>query len=256
MGHVGTGQAATGLKNDFYAYDPLTNSWTEIQEFPGLPRKGAVAFSELDYGFVGTGDAGVLQNDFWMYDASLDLWIQKAPFPGTPRSGAVAWSTSFPLAYIALGEDNLNEFKKDVWEYNYYTNSWLQRSDFPGSGRKNAVAFTISGIAYVGTGFNGTFHDDFYAYSGTAGIQDNNILSSVYFYPNPTQSLIQIKGVQEDLIGYRIYSLSGLLIGERLFNSVENYAINLTNHTKIPGVYMIQLMANNQAYPLKRIILE
>ena len=256
MGHVGTGQAATGLKNDFYTYDPLTNSWTEIQEFPGLPRKGAVAFSELDYGFVGTGDAGVLQNDFWMYDASLDLWIQKAPFPGTPRSGAVAWSTSFPLAYIALGEDNLNEFKKDVWEYNYYTNSWLQRSDFPSSGRKNAVAFTISGIAYVGTGFNGTFHDDFYAYSGTAGIKENNTLSSVSFYPNPTQSVIQINGDQEDLIGYRIYSLSGLLIGERLFNSVENYTINLTNHTKIPGVYMIQLRGINQVYPLKRIVLE
>ena len=256
LGHVGTGQAASGLTNDFYTYDPLTNSWTEIQEFPGLPRKGAVAFSELDYGFVGTGDAGVLQNDFWMYDAALDLWIQKAPFPGTPRSGAVAWSTSFPLAYIALGEDNLNEFKKDVWEYNYYTNSWLQRSDFPGSGRKNAVAFTISGIAYVGTGFNGTFHDDFYAYSGTAGIQENKSTNSVSFYPNPTQSLIQIKGVQEDLIAYRIYAASGLLIGERQFNSVENSAINITNHTKIPGVYMIQLMANNQAYPLTRIILE
>jgi hypothetical protein len=118
------------------------------------------------------------------------------------------------------------------------------------------VAFTISGIAYVGTGFNGAFHDDFYAYSGTAGIQENNTPNSVSFCPNPTQSVIQIKGVQEDLIGYRIYAASGLLIGERQFNSVENYAINLTNHTKILGVYMIQLMANNQAYPLTRIILE
>ena len=254
--YVGTGQDASGLTKDFYTYNALTNTWTQIQDFPGLARRGAVAYSEDNYGFIGTGAAGVLLNDFWMYDATLDTWIQKAPFPGTPRSGAVAWGAAFPLGYIALGEDNFNEFKKDVWEYNYYTNSWMQRSDFPGVGRKHAVAFSIQGIAYVGTGFNGTFHDDFYAYTGTAGIQEIYDSNEFLLFPNPTNSSIEIRGLNEDVIAYTIYAVSGELIAKEIYNPSQNNTINLLEHVRLPGVYMIQLHGTKRTYPLKKIILQ
>ena len=254
--YVGTGQDASGLTKDFYTYNALTNTWTQIQDFPGLARRGAVAYSEDNHGFIGTGDAGVLLNDFWMYDATLDTWIQKAPFPGTPRSGAVAWGAAFPLGYIALGEDNFNEFKKDVWEYNYYTNSWMQRSDFPGVGRKHAVAFSIQGIAYVGTGFNGTFHDDFYAYTGTAGIQEIYDSNEFLLFPNPTNSSIEIRGLNEDVIAYTIYAVSGELIAKEIYNPSQNNTINLLEHVRLPGVYMIQLHGTKRTYPLKKIILQ
>jgi len=260
LAYVGTGQDASGLKKDFYTYNAATNIWTQIQDFPGLARRAAVAYSGEYHGFIGTGDTGILLNDFWMYDAGLDTWIQKAPFPGTPRSGAVAWTMDtgidHPLGYIALGEDNLNEFKKDVWEYNYNNNSWMQRTDFPSSGRKNAVAFTIDGIAYVGTGYNGTFHDDFYAYSGTAGISEIMAENALNLYPNPTISLLQISGQKEALIGYRIYALAGTLIKENKFLSVENYTVDLASDVKFPGIYMIQLQGTNYNYPLQKIILE
>jgi N-acetylneuraminic acid mutarotase len=254
--YVGTGQDASGLTKDFYTYNALTNTWTQIQDFPGLARRGAVAYSEDNHGFIGTGDAGVLLNDFWMYDATLDTWIQKAPFPGTPRSGAVAWGAAFPLGYIALGEDNFNEFKKDVWEYNYYTNSWMQRSDFPGVGRKHAVAFSIQGIAYVGTGFNGTFHDDFYAYTGTAGIQEIYDSNEFLLFPNPTNSSTEIRGLDEDVIAYTIYAVSGELIAKEIYNPSQNNTINLLEHVRLPGVYMIQLHGTKRTYPLKKIILQ
>ena len=259
LAYVGTGQDASGLTKDFYTYNASTNTWTQIQDFPGLARRGAVAYSGENHGFLGTGAGAVLLNDFWMYDATLDTWIQKAPFPGSPRSGAVAWTPDsgidHPLGYIALGEDNFIEFKKDVWEYNYYTNSWIQRSDFPGVGRKYAVAFSIQGIAYVGTGFDGAFHDDFYAYSGTAGVSGVTELKSISFYPNPTNSVIQITSIQNDLTGYRIYAASGVLIADKLFDAGGKYVINLEDYTKIPGIYMIQIKGSNQDYPLKKIIL-
>ncbi len=254
--YVGTGQDASGLTKDFYTYNALTNTWTQIQDFPGLARRGAVAYSEDNYGFIGTGAGAVLLNDFWMYDATLDTWIQKAPFPGTPRSGAVAWGAAFPLGYIALGEDNFNEFKKDVWEYNYYTNSWMQRSDFPGVGRKHAVAFSIQGIAYVGTGFNGTFHDDFYAYTGTAGIQEIYDSNEFLLFPNPTNSSIEIRGLNEDVIAYTIYAVSGELIAKEIYNPSQNNTINLLEHVRLPGGYMIQLHGTKRTYPLKKIILQ
>ena len=258
--YVGTGQDASGLKKDFYTYNASTNIWTPIQDFPGLARRAAVAYSGEYHGFIGTGDAGVLLNDFWMYDAGLDAWIQKAPFPGTPRSGAVAWTIEkgidHPLGYIALGEDNLNQFKNDVWEYNYNTNSWIQRSDFPSSGRKNAVAFTIAGIAYVGTGYDGSFYDDLYAYSGTAGISEMTAENTLNFYPNPSHSLLQISGQKEALVGYSIYSLTGALMEESTFNQAGSYVIDLSNELKNPGIYMIQLKGNKKTYPFQKIILE
>mgnify|MGYP000120706812 CR=1 FL=1 len=153
-------------------------------------------------------------------------------------------------------DEKPNEFKSDVWEYNYNTNSWMQRSDFPSTGRKNAVVFTIAGIAYVGTGFNGTFHDDFYAYSGTAGTTEISVENTINFYPNPTHSLLQISGQKDAIVGYTIYSLAGVLIKESTFNQVENYTIDLSNELKNPGIYMIQLKGKNSAYPLQKIILE
>jgi N-acetylneuraminic acid mutarotase len=260
LAYVGTGQDATGLTKDFYTYNASTNTWTQIQDFPGLARRGAVAYSGDNHGFIGTGDAGILLNDFWMYDATLDTWIQKAPFPGSPRSGAVAWTTDsdidHPQGYIALGEDNFNEFKKDVWEYNYYTNSWMQRSDFPGVGRKDAVAFSIQGIAYVGTGYNGVFHDDFYAYSGTADVEVKDDLTEFTIFPNPTNSLVEFTGIQEGLIGYRIYAASGDLIFEEMNNPSQLHSINLWEQVRLPGVYLIQLHGKNSTYPLKKIILQ
>jgi N-acetylneuraminic acid mutarotase len=260
LAYVGTGQDASGLTKDFYTYNASTNTWTQIQDFPGLARRGAVAYSGENHGFLGTGAAAVLLNDFWMYDAALDTWIQKAPFPGTPRSGAVAWTTDsgidHPLGYIALGEDNLNEFKRDVWEYNYYTNSWMQRSDVPGVGRKDAVAFSIAGIAYVGTGFNGTFHDDFYAYTGTAGVQEINNSNEFLLFPNPTNSSIEIRGLDEDVIAYTIYAVSGELIAKDMHSTSQNNSINLLELVRLPGVYMIQLHGMKRRYPLKKIIVQ
>ena len=33
IGYVGTGESSAGLTKDFYKYDPLTNSWNQINDF-------------------------------------------------------------------------------------------------------------------------------------------------------------------------------------------------------------------------------
>lgn len=188
--YVGTGSTLTGLSKDFYAYNPNLNEWEAIEDFAGTPRQAAVGFSMDQYGFVGTGDDGTLRQDFWMYDPILDQWIQKANFPGGARSGASGWA-AFPVCYIATGEDATHTFHNDLWEYNYYLNTWIQRADLPGPGRKNAIAFELDGWGYIGTGYNnGQFLEDFWAYSGTASIQENEVLS-VQVYPNPSARFIE-----------------------------------------------------------------
>jgi N-acetylneuraminic acid mutarotase len=206
LAYVGTGESAAGLKNDFYSFNPETNSWTQRADFEGSARRDAVAFELNGFGFVGTGDDGTLKNDLWMYDVQSDTWVDKAPFPGPPRAGAVAWG-AFPVAYVGTGEDGNGDFHNDLYEYNYFLNAWVQRANIPASGRKNAFAFYINGVSYVGAGYNGTFLEDFWAYSGTAGLNSAETVN-VNLYPNPVQNqlMVQSKQTMENIT---VHSMDG-----------------------------------------------
>lgn len=245
FGYVGTGQDALGLCKDFYRFDPLTNSWTQLNDFPGTARRQAVAFTMGAEAFLGTGDDGVLRNDFWMYETSTDTWIQKANFPGTPRAGATGWGI-FPTGFIATGEDINFDYTKDVWEYNYFSNSWVQRADLPASGRKNAIAFVLNGIAYLGTGFNGTFLDDFYAYTGIVGVNElaQHNLSS---FPNPMTeqtSFIWNQSIAVDQI--KIYSITGSNVTEQfeIIATAKGFDVNRIN--ALSGHYIVSFPNSNK----------
>jgi N-acetylneuraminic acid mutarotase len=207
--YVGTGQDITGFRNDFYRYDPANNIWEAMADFAGTPRKQAVGFAMGDDGYVGTGDDGVLRNDFWQYNVALNQWFQKANFPGTARSGATGWGT-FPTGFIATGEDLNSEYKKDVWEYSYFNNAWIQRSDIPGPGRKNAFSFVLDGTAFLGAGYGGEFFDDFYAYYGILGLEENQILAESIAYPVPAQEYVTIKIENaNEILELELFDLNG-----------------------------------------------
>lgn len=208
--YVGTGQGASGLKNDFYRYNPVLNIWAPIADFGGTARRQAVSFAIGDKGYVGTGDDGIARNDFWQYYPAANAWSQKANFPGSPRSGAVGWGYGYS-GVIALGEDNTSAYRKDVWQYYYFGDVWVQRTDFSGSPRKNAVAFVINDQAFVGTGYDGDFKDDFYAYNYIVGIEDSQMPIVTSCYPNPTKdySIISMSIEQIKDVIIEIYSPSG-----------------------------------------------
>jgi hypothetical protein len=81
-------------------------------------------------------------------------------------------------------------------------------------------------------------------------------LTEFTIFPNPTNSLVEFTGIQEGLIGYRIYAASGDLIFEEMNNPSQLHSINLWEQVRLPGVYLIQLHGKNSTYPLKKIILQ
>jgi N-acetylneuraminic acid mutarotase len=249
--YVGTGQDVTGFRNDFYRYDPVNNVWEQMADFAGTPRKQAVGFAMGDDGYVGTGDDGVLRNDFWQYNVALNQWFQKANFPGTARSGATGWGT-FPTGFIATGEDLTSEYKKDVWEYSYFNNTWIQRSDIPGPGRKNAFSFVLAGTAFVGAGYGGEFYDDFYAYYGILGLEENQTHIESVVYPIPAQESVTIEvndafEITElflfDLTGkkcqvsfqWNVHKNSISLDLSQFSDGIYQYVISMQNGTKSNG---------------------
>ena len=60
--------------NDFWEYDPATDTWTQKADFEGVGRGFAVGFSIGSNGYIGTGLLGNLNyggpssKDFWEYD--------------------------------------------------------------------------------------------------------------------------------------------------------------------------------------------
>mgnify|MGYP000405387493 CR=1 FL=1 len=247
-GYVGLGVDDTGFQKDMYRYSPATNSWTQLSDFGGTGRKEAVGFTMGGQAYVGTGDDGVMRNDFWQYEPTTDTWIQKADFPGTPRKGAVGWGT-FPQAFIATGEDIGFNYTNDVWEYNYFSDTWVQRADFLGSGRTSAIAFVIQGVAFLGSGYNGEFLDDLYAYRRVLDVNELEQYTDVNLYPNPANDNISISVDPTDLVASVI-----TLQGKDITNSIEvnstmagfqinrgslpsgNYLINLT-HKEFGSVF-------------------
>ena len=43
------------VTNDFWEYDPSTNTWTQKADFGGTARNWAVGFSIGNKGYIGTG---------------------------------------------------------------------------------------------------------------------------------------------------------------------------------------------------------
>lgn len=152
--YVGTGKATSPYLDDFWQYDPITNSWTQKASFEGSARRQAVGFGIDSLGYVGTGeDANGMTDDFWKYSPTLNQWEEIEPFPGTPRKQAIGVSMG-NKGYVGTGNDGA--FLKDFWEYTPSTNTWLQKPDFAGSPRNGATAFALFPKLFIATGYDNT----------------------------------------------------------------------------------------------------
>ncbi|MEZ4959362.1 MAG: tail fiber domain-containing protein [Saprospiraceae bacterium] len=168
--YVGTGLASgSTYKKDLWKYDPATDSWTQLNDFPANfdARIDAISFVLGGEAYVGTGYSGSFKKDLWKYDPATDSWTQLNDFPANfdARIDAI----SFVLggeAYVGTGYSGSS--KKDLWKYNPATDSWTQLNDFPANfdARYEAVSFVLGGEAYVGTGeaSGSTYKKDLWKY--------------------------------------------------------------------------------------------
>jgi N-acetylneuraminic acid mutarotase len=152
-GYVGLGNNSwpSPSLNDLWEYDPATDSWAQMANFPGDTRELPISFSIGNSGYIGTGmDHGIssLINDFWEWNQTTNTWFQKNNFPGSPR----AWSFGFSIGskgYICTDPQNSIH---DLWEYDPANDSWIQKAGFPGHGNGGVTGFAIGTKAYIGTG--------------------------------------------------------------------------------------------------------
>jgi N-acetylneuraminic acid mutarotase len=145
LGHINNWNNSINY-DDWWEYDPGTDSWMQKANYPMGGRYHAIAFSIGNYAYVGTGsDWNGDHDDMWRYSPATNLWSPIPPVPGGPRSGAVAL-TANGKGYVMLGD-----FQNDIWEYDPSTNAWSARPSSPVTGY-SSVGAVYNGKIYVGVG--------------------------------------------------------------------------------------------------------
>ncbi len=159
LGHYNSGAAGNVYHQDFWAYDPSTDSWTQIADFSGGLRYHAADFVYGNKAYVGTGQSPTgWTTDFWEYDPITNFWTPIANFPSSARRGSVAFTLG-EFGFVGCGQGSIGN---DFYAYHVSTNAWYTIASMPGPSRSSSCAFTIGDKAYVGTGAG--LSNDFYEY--------------------------------------------------------------------------------------------
>jgi hypothetical protein len=183
---VGTGFTGSSWLNDFYEYDPSSNTWAQKANFTGNPRMGAFGFALGNLGYVGMGcDNSVFYTDFYEYNPSGNSWNQKASFPGAGR----AYGAGFGIqqsGFVGCGYDG-SVRKQDFWEWNQWSNTWSQKANYTGQ-RNLLTGFAIGNKGYFGLGLdlNSNIMQDLWEYtSDDLDVHDLLFSNTAAAYPNP-----------------------------------------------------------------------
>lgn len=168
-GYIGLGHINSGVDvdyEDFWQYDPASDAWSQIANFPLGRCFHATQFVIGNIAYVGTGrlENGSFTKQFFAYDPQTNIWSPIADYPGLARRGAVGFAIN-GKGYVGTGQTTSGN-SVDFYEYNPLNNTWLAKASLPGSPRTSSVAFSIDGYGYVGTGqTNMGSANDFYEYN-------------------------------------------------------------------------------------------
>jgi gliding motility-associated-like protein len=117
--YVGMGCGGSGGSpySDFYRYDPVANTYTQLASIPGA-RDDCAHFAIGNFGYFGLGQAGTtVLRDFYKYDPASNTWTALNNFGGAARG----WGYSETLGsapYVGAGANLYgNTFFNDNWTW-------------------------------------------------------------------------------------------------------------------------------------------
>jgi photosystem II stability/assembly factor-like uncharacterized protein/N-acetylneuraminic acid mutarotase len=163
--------------NDLYEYNPATDEWKQLSNFPGSERWRSFSFVIDGKAYVGGGDASSAAKDeftdTYSYDPATDTWTRVADFPSKWSFGGFSFALD-GKGYANEGGRSIEyvyQQQNNLYEYDPQTNQWTYASTIIGPqwGRLYSFATTYEGKAYIGGGSNYSValpvgHDDFYVW--------------------------------------------------------------------------------------------
>jgi N-acetylneuraminic acid mutarotase len=110
LGYKDIGSYNKGYFKDFWEYDPLTDEWTRLPDFPGDGRGTAIGFGVDGCCYVGMG--GI--NDFYKYDVNKREWTSLNYLPGSSKTSAFSFCVGSSIYY---GGGFTGNMTSEMWEY-------------------------------------------------------------------------------------------------------------------------------------------
>jgi N-acetylneuraminic acid mutarotase len=161
-GYKQAGLSAWGPVATVYAYNPVTDTWTEREPMPS-PR-GALSVTEHEGKLYAIGgyDRNANSAAVEVYDPVRNSWASLAPLP-TPRDHLATATVSGKI--YAIGGRLNGDYHRNlsvVEVYDPATNQWKRvAADLP-TARSGITAAVVGGKAYVfgGEGADGTFREN------------------------------------------------------------------------------------------------
>lgn len=154
-GYFVTGADEFSYLDIFYSFDPVTETWTELGEFPGGSRGFGIGDTWDGKAYFGFGFSGNYNNDLWVFDPDTEEWTELASCPCSPRIHP-AFIAHNDKIFVGMGGSTTGNLN-DWWEYDIPTDTWTQKPDFPGLPRHHPFQFGIGDYVYAGFGHGNTF---------------------------------------------------------------------------------------------------
>lgn len=180
-------------------YNPITDSWSSLSNFPGGARSFAIGLEYEGYGYVGFGAAGSQYfKDLWRFDTATFQWTRLADCGCIGRRHPALMAANGKI-YVGLGNDNTGDLR-DFWVYDIASDTWTQLPNIPGPSRHHPFMFAVNGEVYAGMGHGGNFiYRDWYRFDTI-----NNTWETKNSFPGEAR----VAGTQFDHNGFG-YVLSG-----------------------------------------------
>jgi N-acetylneuraminic acid mutarotase len=161
-GYLLTGGTDTGPSKAMFEYDPVTNTWTQLADYPGPARHYGIGDVHGDKVYVGFGaDENTRLKDLWEYTPATDTWKQLSDCECEARTHP-AFVAHKDKIYVGLGGGNGN--LDDWWQYDIATDTWVEKAKFPGLRRHHPFQFALGDYVYVGLGHGVEIFNDWYRY--------------------------------------------------------------------------------------------
>lgn len=137
---------------DFWRYDPTTNTWTQLADFPSKKTDAAFAFADDEHVWVGYGFNG-FGNELWAYSIADNTW-EEVPRDGERPERRMSMVAATCQGRYFAGTGFLYHGRNDFWEYVPSSNKWERKASVPGSGRHNAACAATTQAVWVMGGWH------------------------------------------------------------------------------------------------------
>ena len=221
-GYAITGTDSTGQPtDDAFEYNPVTNTWNVLSDFPGLARSFGIGTTANGKAYLGFGATTTSYlKDFWSFDPTNGTYTQLANCDCSSRRHPAMISIGNRI-YVGLGNDDYSN-KNDWWMYSIDDNTWTELTDLPGPARHHPYMFNAGGEVFAGLGHGGqTIYKDWYKLDTAL-----NTWTAMSQFPGEAR----VAGTQFNLGGYG-FILSGDGDNHSYMDTGEMWRYNPANDT-------------------------